>query len=474
MIKINPTIFGDSPKHDEMYGELGYVGALMHFVWEIVKLEKDSTRGEIAWCKITNPDALIGVVSGVKKVSTDGEAVLLLKDLVPANMKTTLDYTVQEFENPNAAEIAQLFKERKKMQGQGKSKEHADMKKNWKAITDLRAATDSKQVRVLLPKQNLVFTMSKKELPDDSDESILKFKQILSGKLRAMRSERKVIKDVKTVDVFGVAVEKRGGVFLESGSLLKAYEESLKTSLETPKKPVDKDANYVGIEIEFIYRGNYYLLKKQLISHRLHRFVDLTQDGSLRPCHGSNNYQSLEMRIISKVSEIELVLTKLSKVFNHPSIDAYVNRSCGLHVHTDMRNRNVGLAYKNFVRIQNLLRGAQPVGRINNTHCRANTNDTIDFKSTGSRGERYSVINALAYDKHKTLEIRIHEGSVECRDIYNWVMFIDSIASHTQEIPVNSITTAAELVSTYGIKIPMESINYVDTRINKFQSLSAG
>jgi hypothetical protein len=288
-----------------------------------------------------------------------------------------------------------------------------------------------------------------------------------------MRNDRKYSKKTEsTVDVFGIAVRKSGGVFLEEGSLLKAYEESLKTSLETPKKPIDPKANYVGVEIEFIYRGDYKALKDLLIKEKLHRYVDLTSDGSLSACHNSG-YSTLEMRVICKNTEISMVMSKLKKVMAHPKIDAYVNRSCGLHVHTDMRNRDVKLAYRNFVRIQNLLRGAQPVGRVNNKHCKANTSDVFTPGENGVDG-RYSVVNSQSFKKHQTLEIRIHEGTVNCDDIANWVLFIDSIASYAAEIPVNKLLTARALVSAYPITIPVASVEYVDNRIEKFDSLNAG
>jgi hypothetical protein len=324
-------------------------------------------------------------------------------------------------------------------------------------------------------KQGLSFKLDRSELPkEETQEAQDAFKQKLAGMLRGVRSKLKVEVN-ETKDVFGVSVRKRGGVFLEAGSLLKAYEESLKTGLETPKKPTDSKANYVGIEIEFIYRGDYEMLKKLLIKEKLHRFVDLTSDGSLRACYSQNGYSTLEMRVICKSNEVVSVMQRLDKVFNNPKVDAYTNRSCGLHVHLDMRNRDVAKVYKNLVRVQNLLRGSQPIGRITNQHCQANTDDTADFaaKAEGRAG-RYWVVNPASYSKHKTLEVRIHEGTTDGQNITDWVAFLEAIANHNEVIPKNNLMLASEVAAAYNISIPANAMKYIDNRVNKFQSLSAG
>lgn len=478
MVRIKPELFGTSPKFDEMYGDLGYVGLMQHFIFQIIKLEKDPNRGEIAYAKIMNPDVLLGIVSGLKSVKNEGELVLQLKDLVPANMKTTLVYTIEELTNPKAGEIADLFKARKRMQNAGKSKTSSDMKANWQAITSARSAGGGDKVRVHIPSKRMYFDIIKKDLPDEEEKSISEFKMKLAGMLRSVRSERKNFvrnaSDVKITDVFGIGVKKEGGVFTEKNSLAAAYAESLKTSLETPKKPVDPKANYVGIEIEFIYRNDYDTLKKLLIAERLHRYVDLTTDGSLRVCHSNGGYETKEMRVICKNTEVRMVMDKIQRVFNNPRIDAYVNRSCGLHVHLDMRNRDVKQCYTNLVRVQNILRGSQPIGRVSNTHCKANDIDTLKFIDGEALPHRYSVVNPAAFKKHQTLEVRIHEGTVDCSNITDWVDLLDSIVSHSSIIPKNTAKKASELVSDFGLVIPMNAVKYVDIRIDKFDSLSVG
>jgi len=478
-VRISSDVIKEGAKDDDLLGELGVPGLFRHLTFEILKLENDATRGAIAICRITNPEILKTVIPGVKEVKYEGELTLLASELVLANTKVTLDYVIETAKSKDQM-IKELFVIRKALEARGLDKRNKEMRANWKEIQILRGEVQGAMpaiagdVTVYLPRQRVRFTLKPNEVPGSDEESIKKFKQLLTNKLRGIRSQRKT-KTLETKVVFGMmSVQKSGGVYLQERSLLTAYEEMMKTTLETDKKPIDPKANYVGIEIEFIYSGKYEILKNLLIAAKLHKHITLKGDGSLRSCH---NYAGagLEMNILCKTTEVEDVMKRLDSVFANPEIDGYTNRSCGLHVHVDARNRDVKLMYKNFVRVQSILRGSQPVGRIKNTHCRANTTDKLeDLQSGGSGGggNRYWVVNGMSYDKHKSIEIRIHEGTVNCEDIYNWVAFLDAVASHKKEIPKNELKFAEDLVAKYDIDIPVNAVDYVDRRIERFNSLS--
>lgn len=485
LIRISPEVIPETAKDDELLGELGVPGLMRHAIFEIIEISEDPTRGAIAVCRMTNPEVFKSVIPGVKEVKYEGELVLLLKELIPANMKTTLDFIIENGKTKEQM-IKDLFLERKKLEARGLDKRNKEMRSNWKEIQILRGEVQgpmpasSGKVRVILPKHRSEFPkgieLDAKDLPTGDEESLKKFKRLLSNKLRGVRSQRR-ISQVETKIVFGMMpVQKLGGVYLKEGSLLKAYEEMMKTTLETDKKPVDSKATYVGIEIEFIFSGKYDALKRLLIENKLHKYVCLKEDGSLRQCHNTGGYRGKELTLICKNTEVEDVLKRLDRVLAHPEVDGYANRSCGLHVHLDVRNRDAELVYKNLVRVQNILRGAQPVGRVNNTHCKQNTSDKLDKRraeESGGRDDRYWVVNGQSYGKHKTIEIRIHEGTTNCEDIYNWVEFLDAIANHKTEIPKNELKFAEDLAAKYDVEIPIHAIHYVDSRIERFNSLAA-
>jgi hypothetical protein len=485
LIRISPEVIPETAKDDELLGELGVPGLMRHAIFEIIEVTEDPGRGPIALCRMTNPEVFKSVIPGVKEVKYEGELVLLLKEIVPANMKTTLNYIIETGKTKEQM-IKELFATRKALEARGLDKKTKEMRANWKEIQVLRGEVkgpmpaSAGKVRVSLPDHRSEFPQGiefdAKDLPGTDEESINKFKRLLSNKLRGVRSQRRV-KNVENKVVFGfVPVQKMGGVYLKENSLLKAYEEMMKTTLETDKKPTDAKATYVGVEIEFIYTGRYDELKRLLIENKLHKYVCLKDDGSLRQCHNTGSYRGKELTLICKNTEVEYVLKRLDRVLANPIIDGYANRSCGLHVHLDVRNRDADLVYKNLVRIQNILRGSQPVGRINNIHCKPNTSDKLDKKraeEAGGRDDRYWVVNGAAFARHKSIEIRIHEGTVDCENIYNWVSFLDAIASHTKEIPKNELKYAEDLSAKFDVEIPLHAIDYVDRRIEKFNSLTA-
>jgi hypothetical protein len=476
LVKISSEVIPETAKDDELLGDLGLPGLLRHAIFEIKRLDKDSTRGDIAYCIITNPEVFKTAIPGVKEVKYEGELVLLIKDIVPANTRVTLDYTIQSGKSKDDV-IKGLFAERDILKGRGLKKDHPSMRANWKQIQIARGELKgsipemAQQVNVTLTKQRMTFKVDAKDLPTDDEDSIKKFKQLLSNKLRSVRAQRRTQK-LESKSVFGImTVQKSAGVYLQPNSLLKAYEEMMKTTLETDKKPTDAKATYVGIEIEMIYSGKYEVLKRELIAAKLHRNVCLKDDGSLRACHNAH-YATKELTLLCKVSEVEDVLKRLDGVLSHPEIDAYANRSCGLHVHLDVRNRKAALVYMNLVRIQNILRGSQPVGRINNTHCRANTSDNLASQQEGGGGNRYWVVNGQSVSRHNSIEVRIHEGTTDCESIYNWVTFLNAIAEHKSEIPKNELKFAEDLVGRFDIDIPLEAIDYIDRRISRFKSLT--
>ncbi len=107
--------------------------------------------------------------------------------------------------------------------------------------------------------------------------------------------------------------------------------------------------------------------------------------------------------------------------------------SCGYHLHLDMSNESVeglqgiALAYQ---LTYNVWTEFIKRGRINSSYC-SGTYDGIDWiKGLGTcdawrrrsyaRG-RYYWVNWAAYKRHNTLEVRMHEGTVDGRKVRNWI-----------------------------------------------------
>jgi hypothetical protein len=424
--------------------------------------------------KLTNKDHLGTFFTGVKEVRYKGELLLLTKDCERASTKISLDFVIDKPDNTKI--VAELFKVRNVLKSQGKSAGHFEMKENWRQIRIARGEVKGTQeiddeVNVFLPKQNITLRIPFSMLPkSETPEAMKSFEYLLVGRLSTMRKQRQAIASIKR-DMFGKEVEMIGGVYTEANTYGLAFERMMKNAFDLPKKPLNPKATYVGIEIELVYRGDIEVLKKLMADERLHRNVTITRDDSVQPCHNNRGYKGIELQVLAQTTEVAAVLAKIQKVIDNPLVDGYTNRSCGLHVHVDMRNRNLALVYKNLVRVQSLLRGSQPYGRANNIHCRINESEVFNFKKVNQREDRYWVINGHAFNDHKTLEIRTHEGTTSASEILNWTLFVDAIASYDKEIPLNKFRLVSELVAGTGISIPSLAVAYVDSRIERFQSV---
>jgi hypothetical protein len=155
-------------------------------------------------------------------------------------------------------------------------------------------------------------------------------------------------------------------------------------------------------------------------------------------------------------------MARLSKCLKHRKVDAYANRSCGLHVHLDMRNRDHMAAFKKLFNVQSLLRNSQSTSRLVSTYCKVVEED--NFKDAQDRGERYSVINTVSFKKHGTLEIRVHDGTVNTKDITNWCMFLTGVLAS------NITTKITDVEMLRGSAVPSTAIDYIKNRIEEFNS----
>lgn len=211
--------------------------------------------------------------------------------------------------------------------------------------------------------------------------------------------------------------------------------------------PATKD-NYLGIEIEFIADIDIEAAKEELIAANLDSHCELDIDGSVRwddtdssilPPSVNEDYdyiwEGFELRVLCKETELFSLLPKIKKFFIN--IGADVNKTCGLHVHLDMRNRDLKLMYSKLIAAQDEMFQIVSAHRKANEFCIRNkvpNNSYNKFMNEVTEGrdssnvilQRYAI-NLLAYLKYKTIEIRAHEGTINTMEIYNWCSYLLSI-----------------------------------------------
>lgn len=135
-----------------------------------------------------------------------------------------------------------------------------------------------------------------------------------------------------------------------------------------------------------------------------------------------------------------------------------VNRSCGYHLHLDMSNesddslKSIALAY---AYTQELWFDFVSDNRRDNHYCHNNvTNgrvywDVATIKDGSGRprpNTRYIWVNWAAYDSHKTCEIRLHQGTLDGREVCNW------IKAHTRFVDYVSKLTPGQVTRIFGNK----------------------
>lgn len=233
------------------------------------------------------------------------------------------------------------------------------------------------------------------------------------------------------------------------------------------KKPKTTD-NYVGIELEFISKLNVEALEVLFAEADLEEYCQLKEDGSIDE---SDDYPyAHEVCILVKESQVSRIVNKVCAVLKPHS---KVNSSCGMHVHLDMRNRNKTLAFDKLYSAQKLLFSMVPASRLHSSYCDfIQGYDYEEFNIHPVTENRYVGINTRAYRDHKTIEIRMHSGSLDAEKIINWVTLLRKIVNNTDLVPKVSdrpIMWNSLKDVRHTFKLNSRLTKYLKERINKFK-----
>ena len=232
-----------------------------------------------------------------------------------------------------------------------------------------------------------------------------------------------------------------------------------KALLREVKRPAT-DARRIGLEIEFISELSAEQIEDKLIAARLHPWVNLTDDGSVEDDSGFNGH---ELRVLVTEDEAETIIPRVTKCLSH-DCKGSVNRTCGLHVHLDMRGRaqeEIEKIYANLVRAHGVLQDILPPSRRANKYCRVNRTAAWNDET-----DRYVMVNSEAYERHKTLEIRSHAGTLDAKKIIYWVRIL--LAVRDAEFQLRAPSTAAQLAT--WAKLSAELTDYINMRQRLFTS----
>lgn len=173
---------------------------------------------------------------------------------------------------------------------------------------------------------------------------------------------------------------------------------------------------------------------------------------------GSLHHQGVEF--CSPILQGDAGLSELADILQVCNDNgAEIDHKCGLHVHIDLRDFNK----QELVRLFYILRKVEHVTRLlvteernNNefccaTLCQVQTNDQDRFDEQVIENcenmQRYSAYNFLSYYNRKTVEVRLHHGTLNYEEIRNWVLLHLAIVDYAK----NNDTTTFETLQNLNV-----------------------
>ena len=168
----------------------------------------------------------------------------------------------------------------------------------------------------------------------------------------------------------------------------------------------------------------------------------IVRDGSLY----GENCQEIVSPVLNGTNGLESLRTLCDAL---ASVEAKVNRSCGLHVHIGtqgMTDQHYIRIFKNYQAIETAIDTFMPESRRGNNSRWCRTLTDHDFTHCTTKRDvqaalgfdRYHRVNAESYSRHQTVEFRQHSGTVDFTKIENWVKFLGKLVeySYKHECPV--------------------------------------
>lgn len=189
---------------------------------------------------------------------------------------------------------------------------------------------------------------------------------------------------------------------------------------------------HIGVEIECLIDAptldDDHPAAAALARADLERHVYVHYDGSID--EESSDEFGIEVCVLGSERRIAEIVRRVCTALRR-RCKAHVNESCGLHVHLDMRGRDIRRAYTRLVSVQPLLYALVAPSRHRSEYCcptvyRAPPT-TRACQDWAVSVDRYFGINSAAFGRYHTLEVRIHQGSVNAKKINHWIRLLRAI-----------------------------------------------
>ena len=247
-----------------------------------------------------------------------------------------------------------------------------------------------------------------------------------------------------------------GGVRSVPGGIVKIIRDRKKEPMFQDNAPRDGQ-KHIGLELEFCSKWSKEKLSDALFDAGLLPHVTLKDDGSVTQSGDRRKEHPHELCILTTEADYAPLVDRVCAVLNRAQ--AYVNKSCGMHVHLDMRSREPKRCYKRLLCSLDILYELVPPVRRYNKYCLHNDPED-SFVATplppGGRESRYAAVNTYSYAKHQTLEIRLHGGTTNPNKIKKWVELLLLILNTNNSVEYRALP---EFIAAF--KVPDELASYM-------------
>lgn len=164
------------------------------------------------------------------------------------------------------------------------------------------------------------------------------------------------------------------------------------------------------------------------------------------------------------------------------SVGARVNSSCGLHVHIgarDLSDETFCNVFVNYMRLETAIesflapsrrgRDARWCASLRNHEYAVLDATTKDEIRQALGYDRYHRVNAEAYNRHRTIEFRQHQGSVNFKKVSAWVRFLGKLVEWSRD---NRLSNNIDRIEDIPFLTQTEK-NYFIARRSEFEARNA-
>lgn len=306
--------------------------------------------------------------------------------------------------------------------------------------------------------------------------TLLSYLSLFEAKSSPLRQDLRAIRTAKdeiTPFIQDKILNRKSGYFWEMQ--MKQYD------IDHDKLPDRiKEGKAIGVEIECFMPPEFSRKKiRDMIMQRKISGITIVGDGSLEASEHMYSYterededgeitednfpwEDMEFRVLTNVDDLSN-LEKICKLLF--DVGAEVNSTCGLHVHLDARDMNArqaSMASCKLVKALPVLTSIVPKSRrTNDRYCQYGRSHRMNGD------DRYRMINTTAYNRHKTVEVRLHSGTINYKKISQWVKICYNTfrAKSRHKGNIETIEKLCEFAS-----LPIETRIYMEKRYGKFNT----